>query len=470
MANQKRVKKWIKRNHLIINILIALIGLAVFVYGSSVRTKNDTVGTFLLEVGIALITNALLLAISLLYFKDDEDFDEAKALYEEKGLINLYDNKKKMNEQINDNLLAKHNIKEYDILCCGGLTELRKTQGQKLIDYIKKKHMRIRILTANPHLEYLLQQKIDEDRELVSHKTYQTFPVENAIRNSIFDLYEWICEKRKELETDNLQDYLQIKFYNSLPSMQYHRVGNHVFVGQRLVGSNSQSTPSFEFIDSDNPNDPFSRYTNYFDMLWCDPNFSQDTPSVKLNPQLLINNKVVNDILKLSSADIASDLRVSVDRIRAVFTVCGFPKPLEDGEERRYNTNIVRGSENVNVQQSNGAEKNGKKVGYPAKDPTQVVGRCIASHTTTYEVTGEDSRYSILAIPFCNSEGRCDENTGAVAALSFEFDRTLNAALGITDNDHDIKEKEQAQAVIRKADHWAKLLAGYLQISVCNES
>ncbi len=453
----KKFKKWLKRNHTFINIIIAVMGALLFWVGISIDDKNKTLGLLLTEIGIALITNAVLLAISLLYFKEDDDYDDAKAMYEEKGIVNAYDTKKAMNEKINNSLLPNYKITEYDILCCGGLTSLRKAEGRKLIDYIKKNKMRIRILTANPHLEYLLQQKIDEDCELVDYVTYKTTPVENVIKHSIFDLYEWVCEQRALLPK-KLKDNLQIKFYNSLPPIQFHRVGNHVFVGQSVIGANSQSSPAFEFINSDNPSDLFSRYTEYFDTLWDDPNFAQDTPRVKLNPQLIINNKIINNILKLSSSDIASDLDIVNDRgIRAVFTVCGYPKPLEDGKERRYNTNIVRGAEVVNVQESNGQAINGIKIGYYSQDEQQVLGRCISSGEIKFEVTKEPARYSILAIPFKNIDEK------VIAAISFEFDSIFNDKLQICEGDIDIRDKNAK--VIEKAQKWAELLAVYLRIN-----
>lgn len=454
----KKVKKWIQKHHAFINITIAVLGLALFLYGNSGDfAQGSTLGVFLSEVGIALITNALLLFVSLLYFKNDDSFDNAKHLYEEKGIVNVYDSKKAMNERINNVLLPNYKVKEYDILCCGGLTTLRKEEGKKLIGYIKDYKMRIRILTANPHLGCLLQQKIDEERELVEYPTYKTTAVDNSIMHSIFDLYDWVRQQRSQLP-EYLRDNLQIKFYRSLPSIQLHRIGNQVFVGQSVIGKNSQSSPSFEFENTNNPNDFFSVYTQHFEMLWNDPNYAQDVPNATLDPQLLINDKVINNILKLACLDLASDLGAdSESRIGASLTVCGFPRPLEDGRERRYNTNIVRGNEIINVQESNGITIGGNKIGYDARDEKQVVGRCIASGETRFEVTKEASRYSILAIPFKNLDGE------VIAAVSFEFDCSFNQRLCIGDLDLDIRERNAA--VISKADKWATLLSVYLRIS-----
>ena len=464
MNKKIKLKNWIRRNHRVINIGFAIIGLVLFYIGMSKTQSPQYVPVFLTEIGIALITNAILLAISLLYFKEDDDYEETKQLYFEKGLIGIYESKAGINDKINNHLLKKHIIKEYDIICCGGLSTLRKEEGSHLINYIMKYNMTIRILTANPSLEYLLQQKIDEERELSTVLTYKTVPIENTIRNAIFDLYEWI-NHIKETLPDSKKNNIKIKFYSSLPPLQYHRVGSHVFIGQSVVGKNSQGSPTFEYYDVDNSNSFFKQYIKYFESLWNDPNYAQETPYPRLNAQLLISDSLINSILKLSCADLCECLQEpNKNKIRAVLSVCGYPKPQNDGAERRFNTNITRGDEICNINDSNGKTVNGQKEGYQACDEKQVVGRSNKLKKALFQVTGESSRYSILAIPLINNDSK------VVANLSFEFDDDFNTILEIeqvtcSDEEQIINiSSSKSKEVKKRAQTWAKLLSLYLGI------
>lgn len=460
--DKKALKKWIKKHDIAVNVILFIVGLSCFFIGRYINKGNGTTawGDLISEIGLAFITNAFLLASSLLFFKDDKDFDEAKEIYDEVGLINIYDSKKEMNERINGQLLPNHNIIDYDIICCGGLGTLLKENGSDLIEYIKKNRMRIRILTANPTLDYLLQKKIDEDSIYMSEKDYSTTPVSNEIKKAIFDLFHWVNEQ-KDLLPIELKDNLQIRFYNTLPPAQYHRVGNHMFISLSMVGAQSQASSAFEFIDSNNPNDYFSKYTRYFENIWNDPNLTQSEPVVKLNPKNIINNNVINNILRLSSLEIANELEVDINRIGALFTICGYPKPFSDGKQRRYNTNVVRSGEVINIENSttNGEIVNGKKLGYDSKDEKQVVGKCIRDGEIKFELTKERGRYSILSIPFKNN------NKEIVAALTYEFDSDCNSSLHI-DNNCKIGEDitEENEDLINKIEKWSKLLSIYLHL------
>ena len=262
------------------------------------------------------------------------------------------------------------------------------------------------------------------------------------------------------MKRDLFYKNLQIRFYNTLPPMQYHRVGNSLFIGQSIIGSSSQASPTFEFINTNNPNDFFSKFTQNFETLWNDPNLTQATPNVKLNPQAIINNNIINQLLSLSCSDISSDLGIdSVNRIGAIFTICGYPKPLADGKQRRFNTNIVRAGDIVNIENSNGRTINGQKEGYYAQDENQVVGRCIKDGAIKFEITRERGRYSILAIPFKNLDNE------VVAAITYEFDSDFNDSLGIQENDSAGKDiVDNNKKVIEKTEKWAKLLSVYLHL------
>lgn len=458
-----KVKQWIRRNHMIINLLSAGIGLLLFIIGMSLKSNQqypEIISVFLSEVGLALITNAVLLALSLLYFKEDDDFKDARRLYKEIGLVSVYDKKSDINDKINNQLLGRHHIKEYDIICCGGLSTLRREQGSQLIDYIQSNDMKIRILTANPNLDYLLQQKIDEESELTTEVTYNTASINNSIQTDIFNLQEWVDKTKKTLKEDK-KNNIQIKFYNSLPPLQYHRVGAHVFVGKAFIGKNSQSTPTIEYFDVDSPRSYYHRYTEYFEALWNDPNYAQSSPNAKLNAQLITSDRLINNILKLSCSDICQCLNEeNINKVRAVLSICGYPKPLKENELRRFNTNIARGDEVCSLEESNDKSIYGHKIGYSAFNKDQVVGRANKDGKIHFDVTKEPGRYSILSIPLKNNSGT------VVANISFEFANDFNDRLGISNNDevNSSVNSEKSQEVIKRGLTWATLVSMYLGI------
>ena len=108
---------------------------------------------------------------------------------------------------------------------------------------------------------------------------------------------------------------------------------------------------------------------------------------------------------------------------------------------------------------SNGAFRNGQRLGYIATDENQVVGRCIKDGKNKFEVTRENARYSILAIPFQNTDGEI------VAAITYEFEDDCNKFLGITAGDPVGKDiLSNNKAIVDKAKKWADLLSVYLHI------
>ena len=55
-----KVKQWIRRHHALTNIVFAVLGLALFILGMNLLKNEQYIPIFLYEVGLALITNAIL--------------------------------------------------------------------------------------------------------------------------------------------------------------------------------------------------------------------------------------------------------------------------------------------------------------------------------------------------------------------------------------------------------------------------
>lgn len=452
MSNNK-IRRWIRKNNTVINVLLIIIGISAYFLGHAYLSKSPIYEELVASIGIEIITNSVLLIISLLYFQDDEEYDKAKAFYNEKGLIGIYTEKNDTYEIINRNYLVNKRIKNYDIICCGGLSTLRRAEGRKIIEYAKKNHMKIRILTANPNCEYLLQFKLDEEIQFSEDKQYSISPLDNTIKKDIYALYDWVLEANRSLPDE---DKIQIKFYNSLPSLQYHRVGSNLFISSRIIGAVSKASPTYEYIDTGNYNDGFNMYSIYFEKLWNDPNYATPSPEVQLNPRLLINDVIINNILKLACVDMVGFLSCqNYNAIRASLTIVGYPKPLEDGKLRRFNTNIARGREIIDINNSNGRIVNGKHIGYYAHDENHVVGKAIKSGILKFETIQDDDDFAVMSVPILTGHSE------VLATLNFDFAKELQNALLKEENK---SLHEQNTELINKAKWWMSLLSTYLRV------
>lgn len=448
-----KMRKWIRKNNTIINVLLIIIGIGLYVFGNIFLSKSPIYFGLVTAIGTNIITNSLLLVISLIYFKDDDEYDKIKSMYEEKGLIRIYTEKNDTYEIINRNYLVNKKIIDYDIICCGGLSTLRKAEGSKIVEYVKNNHMKVRILTANPNSENLLQFKLDEEMQLSDKKQYNVSALDNTMKRDIYALYDWINDVNSDLPEG---DKIRIKFYNSLPSLQYHRVGENLFISSRIIGAVSKSSPTYEYVNTGSVNDCFNMYTIYFEKLWNDPNFAVESPEVNLNPRLLINDNIINNILKLSCIDVAKCWdNCNSNAIRASLTVNGYPKPLEDNLPRRYNTNIARGQEILDINSSNGEVRNGRHIGYLAKDENHVVGRTINSGKTNFELIFNDDDCAILSIPILNGEKE------VLATLNFDFRKELKQYIY---QDESKTLTEQNDNLLTRARWWSALIATYLRV------
>ena len=65
---KKSIKKWIRQHNNFVTVVSATLGFVLFFWGFFVKKEIELLGDLLMEVGLAFITNALLLFFSLLYF------------------------------------------------------------------------------------------------------------------------------------------------------------------------------------------------------------------------------------------------------------------------------------------------------------------------------------------------------------------------------------------------------------------
>lgn len=278
-------------------------------------------------------------------------------------------------------------------------------------------------------------------------------PLDNTMKRDIYALYDWVNEQNQNLP---VEDQIEIKFYNSLPSLMYHRVDSNLFISSRLIGAVSKASPTYEYVDTGKEEGCFNMYTEYFEKLWNDPNFCTCSPEVNLNPRLLIKDNIINNILKLACIDMAKYIdNCNSSTIRASLTIKGYPKPMADGLERRYNTNIARGNEILEITGSNGAVHNGRHIGYVACDQNHVVGKTMQTGKRHFELVKHDDNCAILSIPIINGQKEI------LATVNFDFKEELIKSL---QKDVNKSLYEQNNELLNRAEWWSSLISTYLRV------
>jgi len=297
------------------------------------------------------------------------------------GLINIFDNNRDAVSEIKvelDNISEKHapNTKEIyfcDIICNSIVAGFipaediyHNTDGiqDSIIKYLKN-GFSIRIIMPNYKLDYLAQLQIDSTFSLGRNKM-STFESGDSA-------YKEINKSIKTLQTafdtimehENLRNQrglgtIEIKFTNCIPALQYHRVGNKVFISSRMIGSEYIAKPFInEYEDEKNDKNAFMHYKIFFDKLWGNSNFSWSDKNLSkyshgnlpinptnlvINPSLVFGDGIIAGIMKMTCNALVMILRI-VDKtkiesdaqpVRAFFTVIN-SNQRENGVALRYN-------------------------------------------------------------------------------------------------------------------------------------
>ena len=396
----------------VINIALFVIGAVLLFYAGynySSRTPNDFWLNIAIEIGAAFLSGFIIYMLFLLLKPSGEDFDRVREIIEHEGIVNVYAKKKMINEIINDDYLAKAD--KMEIITYSGLSELLRDAGPKIIERLEKKRgFDIKILTANPYIPYLHQFALDEDFILSNKDSSETINFDKIrakatkISEEIISLYSWV---KNQQDNNKITNRISIKFYFSLPIVSYHRIGKHLFISTRTLGTDSQDIRTFEYEEG---TAGFDHWTGYFKSLWRNKFFSKEKPNVELKPEFIITDKTITLLLKQSCRNMAEIInsKEAVNLIRAVFTLWNCPK---DGY--RLNTNITTGEAEHLIQTSIDGN------GYPSKNnKKQVVVKAIKNNKDYFETVtdnGRPSLYAVLAIPIIGRDGK------VIAAVTFDF-------------------------------------------------
>ena len=218
----------------IIVCLVGILGTLLCFFIPNERIFSVCSGVF-----ISLVASAVVAVGSLVVFrkvstrKEICDYWELDAIYELRQEAN-----KPLNEYQDK---ARHQI---DIVALG-LSSWLNARSDKIIDALKH-GVKIRIITANPNNQFLLEVDKSERK------------LEGATSRSIQNLQGEVFKYKK-------YGNIEIKLYDGLPLDMYFRVDNHIITGPNMRGRASQQTRAYEFSKGGKG---FDYYEKYFEMLW----------------------------------------------------------------------------------------------------------------------------------------------------------------------------------------------------------
>jgi len=488
--------------------------------------NNETLLEFLAVVGLTFIANACFSIISHeLDKKNHKKNGELLKIVKETGLVKIgCDIQEALqimvlkSEGINKKIWNE-NKDQWDIICHNSLNYLRaKAQHDEKISKYLKKGKNIRILASNPCSDYIVKRLVDGDISFDEDRDYALSSAFYESRKSIEELEKWLNETNSEAEKFPHKGIkpgkIEIRYYNSLPSTQYHRVGDLLFVRNVMVGKDN--SPIYFYNKNKHQNSMFKIYSEYFDNVWTSKHISSEFKEFKLIPRFLIGNVTINRILQYACGALISILCTvagegtekskSIDEraIRASLSVVDVPRPLDEGDEaedgvsRRYITNVAYKDAAVNTEDIDKYNEwqNVKSNGYAIKK-AHAVGKVIIKGKSVFRTIDpkKEPNYNsndrwkfrvIISVPILASEleydikylkakgNPKDKQTKVLAVVSFEIEESLCEL--ITDKfkipNVDIKNKDQSKSnrlIQAEAERCKNLIVKYLGLPKLKE-
>ena len=303
------------------------------------------------------------------------------------GLVNVYKDWNNVYE-IMKKYLKEKKESICEIICYDGLADFRSTFDVDTIceEYLNN-GLQLKILSANPNVSHWTQHEIDMHIKLDARKEFDVSPPHDKYKAQICELKVWYDDILKR----QAKSKIVLKYHSSLPSLSLIRMNNRLFLSGKLIGGDTDVSrpPIFEYTITDIGNADeliYYQYKKYFECLWNDPDLATVDQELLIKPQLLINNKVINLILKNTCNAMTEILRAAcpheymehkfyplktraANPIKALFTVLDYAEPYESSGARkitrRYNTNRVNRKEgDIGINDCNG-NNNLEGKGYP---------------------------------------------------------------------------------------------------------
>ncbi len=245
----EKLRIFVERNLKLVNLIVLLVGILLMVIGLLLGKASPSVALVMVGVGSSVVASALVFYLSSFMLVRQL---EVQDIVSEWGLVAVYRTRAEMNQKSNQYLgKAKGKL---DIIAFG-LRSLRDNMSSVIEERVKS-GLSIRILTIDPNSTVVSLREIDEQQS------------DGSIKKTICDLASWVSQIRAHQASGS---QVEIRFYNALPQDFYYRVDDHLFVGPYLFGKTSQQTISYEFRSGSLG---FDYWTEYFDSLWSNRNFS----------------------------------------------------------------------------------------------------------------------------------------------------------------------------------------------------
>jgi len=513
---QEEHKKGVDKSEESADIVTFVVGVAVIViYILSIKHISlpkwiEDVKQFILVMGLTFFANSVysifkrwritkkdVLIYDKVYKQIKTDFEQTEYInwlsgiedngitaMMNSGLVNVY---KDWNDVYD---IMKKYLKEKkesicEIICYDGLKDFRSTFDVNIIceEYLNN-GLQLKILSANPNVTHWTQHEIDMHVKLDAKKEFDVSQPPDEYKRQIIGLKDWYDKiLRKQAKSK-----IELKYHSSLPSISLIRMNKRLFISGKLIGGDTDVSrpPIFEYTTTNigDKEKLFYQYRKYFECLWNDPDLATDEQELLINPQLLINNKVINLILKNACNAMTEILRAAcpheymehkffplktreANPIRAFFTVLDYAEPYESpgGKKitRRYNTNRVnRKDGDMGIEGCNGNNELGGK-GYPIsalhaigdvmingrgffkttdpqKEPRDADNQSCASlvlplkskkkTTIDYVHEGSITREHIIIPETRKVNGQiennyCNISTNVFATITFEFDNNI---------------------------------------------
>lgn len=250
MEKKRRFLNLISTEVIVVLCLVIGLVLCLSVFISSMGKQED-IKAVLLGIGCSLIASSFVLMITARY---TVRYGNVKMLTEEWGITGIYETRQAMNVDSNIQLgKIKYNL---DIVAWG-LSGFRSVHD----DLIRNKvhgGVTVRILCPHPDSQYVKTRSAEEGS------------TGEQISKNIRDLSFWVEDIQR---AGGRKGKIEIRYYSALPHEHYMRVDENIYVGPYHYKKLSQQTVSFSF----GYGKMYKYYTNYFNKLWNDEDFSQSS-------------------------------------------------------------------------------------------------------------------------------------------------------------------------------------------------
>lgn len=236
--------KWLLRVtvYIWLNVVLALLGLGLSMYGTG----------WLNGVGTSLLASAVVGLLFLYQLRIDRQFDQARQLYDEYGLVGVTG--ARSDKALYEDLMrrCRHS---FDIMG-HSLSRMYDDLGRSLLPEMSVRGVKIRILLLHPASEFVKAREVEDSSP-------ERVDLAAEIRKA--------AAAYKALALTNLT----IKYYRCTPTLTYQRLDNVIFAGPYFVGLPS-GRQSALCLRADH--ELASQYQEHFERIWSD--FSEDVDGV----------------------------------------------------------------------------------------------------------------------------------------------------------------------------------------------